>query len=100
MRYTGITGNDYVENFDVEIIVICDSSLTIEAAMISSPIQYVVFDSQLAIGFDDTHVTIDPALTSAHSILYTVMNQDGSVIDSTVFTSDSSNLFIETSDTS
>ena len=76
MRYTGIAGNDYVENFNVEIIEICDSSLTIEAAMISNPIQYVVFDSQLTIGFDDTHVTIDPALTSAHFILYTVVNDD------------------------
>ena len=45
VRYTGITGNDYVENFDVFIIVICDSTLTIESSMITtSPIEYDVFD--------------------------------------------------------
>ena len=45
VRYTGITGNDYIENFNVFVIVICDSALTIESSMITtSPVQYNVFD--------------------------------------------------------
>ena len=47
IRYIGITGNDYIENFDVFVIEICDSTLTIESSMITaSPIQYDVFDPQ------------------------------------------------------